>query len=135
VPEILVFSASSREKMLDHLASCLPEEACGFLGGSGERVRLVLPVANILHSPVVFRMDPAGQWNAMQTIKKRRLKLLGIYHSHPTGPSFPSETDVSKFSYPGVLSIICSREKGTWQMKAFNISSDGIIEVKLVYII
>jgi len=117
--------------MLAHLLGCLPEEGCGILGGRAYRAELVLPVTNTLHSPVRFRMLPEELWNAFRQIEDRGYELVAIFHSHPAGPANPSETDVSEFAYPGVVSIIWSPQAGIWQPRAFHLDDGKIVEVNL----
>lgn len=128
--------------MLDHLKSCLPEEACGLLGGlpagpePGQPARClaVLPIPNADRSPVRFRMDPAEQLRAFYWLEEHGLELVGIFHSHPTGPSHPSATDLAEFAYPGVLYLIWSpgAHGPDWQLHAFRIDGGAYALVELV---
>lgn len=113
--------------LLGHIQSCLPEESCGLLGGTGEQVSLFIPIENELHSPVRFRMEPAAQLSALLVLEGQGLELLAIFHSHPSGPNHPSVTDRAEFAYPGVLSLILSPASGPagWQARAFAI--EGVL--------
>lgn len=123
------------DQMIAYVQSCLPEEACGVAGGAFEenstRIDLILPVINQLHSPVRFRMEPAGQLTALQTIEQKGIELVAIFHSHPVGPQVPSQSDIVEFYYPGVLSIIISPSKEAygWQVRAFQITNDQSVEI------
>lgn len=128
MPRHIVLPAAFRQAMLDHVSSCYPEEACGLLGGQaagvGCRVAAVLPVENALHSPVRYRMEPSAQLQGFLRLEEQGLDLVGIYHSHPTGPDHPSQTDLDEFAYPGVLALIWSPDGrpgsgDSWQLKAF----------------
>ena len=55
--------------MLEHVLSCLPEEACGLLGGQNGNILSVLPVKNISENPYRFQMDPGEQIKAMFEIE------------------------------------------------------------------
>src|SRR5512146_1553484 len=104
---------SLRQEMIEHVLSCLPEEACGLLGGRREdpqgtpdspfTAAAVLPIENELHSLVRFRMAPAEQLKAFYWLEEHGLELAAIFHSHPQGPDHPSATDLAEFAYPGVL--------------------------------
>jgi proteasome lid subunit RPN8/RPN11 len=107
----MLLSHAIWQEIQAHALACLPEEACGLLGGAlgadgTARAVLAMPVENILHSPVRFRMEPLAQLRAMQAIEAAGLDLLAIFHSHPNGPQKPSPTDLAEFAYPGVLSLI-----------------------------
>lgn len=112
-----------------HATTCLPEESCGLIGGSGGIAQRILPITNRLHSPVRFTMDPREQLAAFQLFDREGLDLLAIWHSHPNGPQRPSPTDLAEFAYPGVLYIILSPDERelkwqTWLARAFSL--DGL---------
>ena len=117
-----------------HLRQALPEEACGLVGGSEGRSEIILPVENAEHSAVRFRMAPQEQWRAFQVLEEKGLDLLAIFHSHPAGPSKPSETDVAEFAYPGVYSLICARMGEQWLPRAFSIEGGVVNEVRLAIV-
>jgi proteasome lid subunit RPN8/RPN11 len=125
--EVLFIPERNWQEIVRHVTESLPEEGCGLLGGVTQgrvgRVELVLPVANQLHSPVRFRMDPAGQLRAFQTLEERGLELIVIFHSHPAGPETPSAMDLADFAYPGVLTLILSARPGSpgWKARAFHL--------------
>ncbi|HCE16919.1 MAG TPA: hypothetical protein DEQ80_03575 [Anaerolinea thermolimosa] len=117
---------SHLQQMVDHATQCLPEEACGLIGGVEGEARLIVPVTNSLHSAVRFRMEPHEQLRAFQRFETEGLELLAIYHSHPTGPPTPSETDRAEFSYPGVAYIILSGASSGWQWNAFQLDNQKV---------
>jgi proteasome lid subunit RPN8/RPN11 len=128
------------QEMVQHVQGWFPEEACGVAGGffSGDtaRIEIILPVENQLHSPVRFRMAPAGQLAAFRIIEERGLELVAIFHSHPDGPQIPSITDMAEFYYPGVLSLVLSPQvDGEWRVRAFHISSSQFHEVALTRLV
>jgi proteasome lid subunit RPN8/RPN11 len=140
----LILTSQQLLQIAAHLSACLPEEACGLIGGSGSRAGLVLPVENELHSPVRFQMAPLAQFQALTQIESAEMDLLAIFHSHPAGPPHPSATDVAEFYYPGTLVLIASPlpdamtplhegglAVGTWQINGYQINKDGILAVKL----
>lgn len=111
--------------MLDHVLSCLPEEACGLLGGTGALASLMLPVANAARSSTRFRMDPQDQVEAMTRVEGAGLDLVAIFHSHPCGPAGPSETDLREAAYPESAYLIWSPGSGGWECRAFWIGPQG----------
>ena len=129
---IIRLSTDQRDQMLGHVISWLPEEACGLLAGREGRVAVVLPVENAEHSPVRFRMDPEQQVRALQEMEEQDLVLLGIYHSHPTGPTGPSLTDLAEAAYPGVCHVIWSRRGKEWLARAYVLESGEGREILLV---
>ncbi len=86
-----------------------PYEACGLLGGSDGRVLKVQPMRNIADDPRTrYVMDPEELLAAFQDFEANDWDLLAIYHSHPAGPSHPSETDIAESYYPDVVYLIIS---------------------------
>jgi proteasome lid subunit RPN8/RPN11 len=116
-----------RREMLDHIRSCLPEEACGLLGGVGLEVQLVIPVENVLHSPVRYRMEPEAQVRELLSLEAKGLDLVGIYHSHPLGPSGFSVTDLSEAAYLEAAYLVWSPSGEGWDCRAFRISFENEI--------
>ena len=117
--------------MLQHLQACLPEEACGLIGGKNNRAAQIFPIENEFHSPVRFRMKPEQQLEAFLTLEKNGLDLIGIYHSHPTGPDHPSETDRSEFAYPGTAYLIVSLLDANWKVRAYQMNGEQFIEIPI----
>jgi proteasome lid subunit RPN8/RPN11 len=68
-------------------------------------------------------MDPEDQLKAFYWLEEHGLDLLAIFHSHPSGPSHPSATDLAEFAYPGVLYLIWSPgiHGPDWQLHAFRL--------------
>jgi proteasome lid subunit RPN8/RPN11 len=117
--------------MLNHVISCLPEEACGILAGLDGSVSQVTPIENAAHSPVRFRMQPRSQVRALLDLEARGLELLAIYHSHPSGPPTPSATDLAEAFYPEAAALIWCSESGQWRARAFDLSQPAPIELPL----
>ena len=130
-PAQLRLTADDWTRMAEQAASESPLEACGLLAGRDGRVEQVLPMRNAAASPVRFRLDPKEQLEAFELIDTRDLELVGIYHSHPGGPSTPSPTDVEESAYP-VVHVILSRAAGEWSARGFWIEGGVIEEVPLV---
>ncbi|MCC7122426.1 MAG: M67 family metallopeptidase [Gammaproteobacteria bacterium] len=84
-------------------------EICGLLGGRDDVATSRYAVHNVADDPVSgFLVDARGQLRAMKAMRDRGETLVGIYHSHPTGPARPSALDRSLAAYPGVAYLIVS---------------------------
>ncbi len=135
--EPLAMSSDGYRQMEAEVERWAPEEACGLLAGKNRQVTAVYPITNALHRPDRFRMDPLEQLRAFEAIETAGLELLAIYHSHPRGPAFPSETDLAEFAYPGVLSLIWSRKTGqtaseaAWQARCFILDGGHAREISV----
>lgn len=107
-----------------------PIEACGLLAGKDQHALSVIPISNMLDSPIRFRMDALEQLRAFEQMERDGLDLVAIYHSHPAGPIEPSPTDVAEAAYP-VINIIWAPAIGEWQARGFWIENGQAVEVAL----
>ncbi len=117
----LSLSSVQIEQMQRHVEDCYPEEGCGILGGFDDRVEWVIPITNMLHSSTRFCMDPQEQVDAFFKIEEAGGKLIGIYHSHPTGPDFPSDSDIRASTLPEAVHIIWHPIDEEWNYHAYRI--------------
>lgn len=128
----LILTTEHLQKMIAHVSSQAPLEACGLLAGKNSQVESVIEVTNQAQSPVRFVMDPIEQLRAFEWIEAQSLDLLGIYHSHPAGPETVSPTDIADYAY-AVVQVILSRVDGAWRARGFWIENGGYIEVPLEF--
>jgi proteasome lid subunit RPN8/RPN11 len=102
-------SRSARLAIVAHARREAPRECCGLLVGSGRRVVLALPMTNVDSRPRTgFRIDPAEHIAARRVLRRAvpSLEIVGVYHSHPSGPATPSARDVAESHYPEWLFAI-----------------------------
>lgn len=119
------------QAMLADVESRKHEEACGLVAGVDQTSCVVFPVANALHSPVRYQMDPKQQLQVLLKIEEEDWQLLAIYHSHLGGPLSPSSIDVAEANYPGVVHLIWSRTTGEWSCLGFLIEGGSVQPVPL----
>jgi proteasome lid subunit RPN8/RPN11 len=129
----LSLSSEQMEEMKRHIEDCYPEEGCGILGGFTDRVVWVFPITNMLHSTTRFQMDPREQIDAFFKIEDAGGKLIGIFHSHPNGPEFPSESDVRENAFPEAVHVIWHHIDEEWNYQAYRIDPvGGVVEVGII---
>jgi proteasome lid subunit RPN8/RPN11 len=116
------------EQMVAQARADAPLETCGLLAGRDERAMRVLPVPNVLHSPVQYRMGGQEFAEAMIACD---FEPLAIYHSHPAGPPVPSPTDIAESFYPDSVYIIISLAQEPPSVRAFRITGGGVTEIEL----
>ncbi|NOH04775.1 MAG: M67 family metallopeptidase [Chloroflexi bacterium] len=117
-------------RIIAHVDAHAPLEACGLLAGRDSRVESVIEVTNQAQSPVRYVMDPIEQLRAFEWIDSQGLDLLGIFHSHPSGPETVSPTDIAEAAYH-VVHVILSRMNGAWRARGFWIEDGAYREVTL----
>jgi proteasome lid subunit RPN8/RPN11 len=130
--QTLLLTKEQLQKMIAHVDSHAPLEACGLLAGLNSKVESVLETTNQAQSAVRYVMDPIEQLNAFEWIESNGLELIGIFHSHPTGPETVSPTDIAQAAY-AVVYIILSRvdDAHAWHARGFWIKDGAFNEVTL----
>lgn len=126
----LTLTKEQLQIMIDHADSHMPLEACGLLAGHDSKVESVLAVTNQAQSEVRYVMDPIEQLNAFEWIDSQNMELLGIFHSHPTGPETVSPTDIAQAAY-AVVYVILARVDNSWRARGFWIKDGAFSEVTL----
>ncbi len=126
----LTLTKEQLQKMIAHVDSLSPLEACGLLAGQDSKVEAVLAVTNQAQSPTRYVMDPIEQLNAFEQIESSGLDLIGIFHSHPTGPETVSPTDIAQAAY-AVVYVILARVENLWSARGFWIEDGAFREVAL----
>jgi proteasome lid subunit RPN8/RPN11 len=117
--------------MLTHVNESEPLEACGIVGGINGKSSAVYSITNILFSPTRYRMHPEEQLACFNKLDDHGWDIFAIYHSHPKGPAYPSETDISECYYPDVYQLIWSLNHGIWMCKGFIISDSQYKEIDI----
>ena len=127
----LTLTKDQLQKMIAHVDSHAPLEACGLLAGLNSKVETVREVTNQAQSAVRFVMDPIEQLKAFEWIESNGLELIGIFHSHPTGPGTVSPTDIVQAAYAVVYVILAPTANGAWHARGFWIADGAFSEVTL----
>lgn len=127
----LLLTKEQLHSMVEYVNSHAPLESCGLLAGRDATVEKIFFVQNQAHSAVRYVMDPIEQLNAFEWIDSNHMDLLGIFHSHPTGPETVSPTDIAEAAY-AVTYIILARADGEWRARGFWIEDGDSHEVTLL---
>lgn len=118
-------------RIIEHCRSCLPFEGCGLLAGTAGRVSVFYPMVNTEQSSSSFLMDPAEQFQVMRSMRESGMGMLGICHSHPDGPPYPSGTDIRLAVYEDAVTLIVSFAGGGITVRAFRIAAGTVTAVPL----
>lgn len=124
---------TSKKIMIKQALKEFPHECCGLLLGKNGKIKRTLPMKNTDPSPDAYFMDPIQQVGVFTDMEKCGETLIGIYHSHPNGPSTPSATDLKMAFHQDTLYIIISLEKkNNPELKAFILEKGSFKPVKLI---
>jgi len=103
-------SRSLLETLRAHAAETPSVEICGLLFGTGEAITHARPAANVHPDPAHhFEVDPAALIAAHKAARAGGPRLVGHYHSHPTGSAAASRAD-AEGTAPGQLCLILAGE-------------------------
>ena len=113
--------------MIDHAGEEVPNECCGILAGDGRLISAIYRIESEEKGPRTFFMVPEKQYKAMMDIEERGLEMMGIYHSHPGVPPYPSRRDIEMAFYPECLYFIVSVLKGREPEVGVFAMQDGVV--------
>ena len=107
-------------------------ETCGVLLGhrvvdAGVRRGLVIGCAELFNAakdPIHnYAFDAGQQSRVWDQVRAMRLEMLGIWHSHPTGPAHPSQTDV-EYMQPWLAYAILSPRGARWALACYRVIAE-----------
>jgi proteasome lid subunit RPN8/RPN11 len=120
-----------RSELEGHALEAQPAECCGLLSGENGLITDLHRLRNTAEKPETrYFASPEDLFNAMKRIRESGQKLLGVYHSHPRTPAYPSASDVEMAFYPEATYFIVSLEPRV-ETRAFRIDGSGIEEFEV----
>lgn len=112
---MLVLTRDVYDAILDHATEAVPREACGVLAGSrgtSDRPAVATTAhqtANAAETPTLrYSIDPEELLGVVETVEQAGREVVGFYHSHPAGPTSPSDTDHREATWADHHYIIAS---------------------------
>ena len=129
---VMKITEAVRVAMIDHARRALPAECCGLLSGANGVITDWHPLRNVADKPETrYYATPEELFAAMRRIRDANQKLLGIYHSHPRTPAYPSASDVEMAFYPEAVYFIISLEPQI-DLRAYRIEGARIESMQVV---
>ena len=108
----LPISRRLHQRLIAIAGEAHPLEACGLLLGRFGRVQIARPTPNIHPTPAThFEIDPRALIAAHRAEREGGLKVMGYFHSHPTGDPHPSATDRALSAGDGKVWAIVAGER------------------------
>ena len=117
-----------------HWAQCSPnQEVCGLIGAKNNIAQSCYPIDNKAEQAEKrFQLDEKQQIAAFASMRDKNETLFAIYHSHPTAPAIPSDTDIMLANYPDALYLIISlNTKGVLEIRGFKINNKAVEDITL----
>jgi len=129
----IIIPKASKEIMIKQAVKEFPHECCGLLLGKNRKIKHTIPMKNIEPSPDSYIMDPLQQVEIFTEMKKKGEHLIGIYHSHPKGPSIPSSADLKlAFHQDAIYVIITLEDRNNPELSTFILEKGSFKEVELI---
>ncbi len=117
--------------ILEQARSSSPSECCGLLSGADNCVDLYHPLRNNSPEPHLrYFASPEDLFDAMREMREEGRSMLAIYHSHPRGQAYPSQTDIELAFYPDVAYLIQSLDPQP-EIRAWRIVDRTVSEIKI----
>lgn len=117
-------SSELHQQLLEAAAASPDAEICGLLIGEN-RIERIVPTRNVAAAPGRhFEIDPETLFAAIRAERAGGNKLLGYYHSHPSGPAKPSAADTAQAIADGRYWLII----GGGQVTAWSMAQHGTFE-------
>jgi proteasome lid subunit RPN8/RPN11 len=108
----IIVTESQKQILSNHAGNEKPNESCAILFGTENegkiRVEKVFLTKNIDQSPVNFTISAEQRLEADKIESESKLKIIGVFHSHPDSEAYPSDTDRKFMELNPVVWIIFS---------------------------
>jgi [CysO sulfur-carrier protein]-S-L-cysteine hydrolase len=130
--EHLLLPRQLYQSMLQHAQAEMPNECCGLLAGiigtNVLRAAKWYPLVNDAASPIEYRSEPRGMFQAIKDMRGPGHEIVAICHSHPTGAPIPSRTDLARNYSPDVVNLIIGLDGPEPIVRAWWLSEDAFEE-------
>ncbi len=120
--------------MVTQAEKAVPAEACGILAGRNGLTEKLYEMTNADNSPTHFTMIPEEQFAATKNMRAEEIRMLAVYHSHPTSQASPSQEDIKLAVMPDSTYVILSLAREKPYAKAFKIEQGVVTEVPLTIV-
>src|SRR5690242_14108421 len=122
-------------QLLAHARRQPHRECCGILAGRNGIITQSFPAKNAATDSVRnYQIGSQEIARLMEELRKRRLTLLGIYHSHPhwLDTNEPSAKDIALACSPEAIHfIVTPRPYATTPIRAFSICDRRAMELEI----
>lgn len=123
----IIFPAEVLQRLKSHAIQKYPYECCGVLLGKNlQEEKVVLQIVESENSSLkskkrTFSISPLELFQIEKVAEKKKLEVLGFYHSHPEGEAILSKED-REHMIPSVLYPVISIKR--------KISGENQIEIR-----
>ena len=120
------------DALIRHAREALPNECCGLLIGTGERIDEAVPARNLKESPTAYLVDPERHFEVLRRTRREGTSIVGAYHSHTRSAAVPSPRDLGESHDPDLVHVIVSLEREPADVRAYYLTAGAWREVVLM---
>jgi proteasome lid subunit RPN8/RPN11 len=126
----LSIQSSTIQKIKEYCYNQLPSEGYGFLAGTNQVITHFFPIEHVNQGTCTFEFDPSAYLHNIKKMRDLKLDWLGIVHSHPHQPAYPSSRDQRYWHLPEKSCwIITFKSKEDFQLSAYYIKNHEVIPI------
>src|SRR4051794_17390490 len=108
--------------MIAHALTTPSLECCGLLAGKNGTITRLFQTANVADNKAVrYEAAPLDVRRILEEIDGAGEQHLGIYHSHPNSPAYPSATDRKLAAYNVAYFVISLKNRSKPSVRAFHL--------------
>ena len=122
---------SHLDEIIEHAKEESPNECCGILVGTSNKVSQVYKITNDAKSQYRYVMNPQQQLDVTLDCDRNNLDMIAFYHSHTHTPAYPSPTDARIALQSGWLGdmisyiLVSLADKSNPVVKLYSIGEEG----------
>ena len=110
------------DAMVAHALDERPNECCGLLAGTDGVITTIYRATNVAEPKTVrYDVDSGELVRIFTDMRAQDVEHLGIYHSHPNSPAYPSATDRRLAAYDVRYVVISLKNPHRPEARAFQI--------------
>jgi len=114
------------DAMVAHALTTPTLECCGLLAGRNGTISRLFQTANVAENRAVrYEAAPLDVRRILEEIDGAGEQHLGIYHSHPNSPAYPSATDRKLAAYDVAYFVISLKTRSKPNVRAFRLCKES----------
>jgi proteasome lid subunit RPN8/RPN11 len=130
------------DAMVAHALTTPTLECCGLLSGKNGTITRLFQTPNVAENKAVrYEAAPLDVRRILEEIDGAGEQHLGIYHSHPNSPAYPSATDRKLAAYDVAYIVISLKSRARPSVRAFRLDKksptdeDAVVHEEAVEIV
>ena len=127
----VVISAAVLDAMVAHARDDAPDECCGLLVGTADRIDEAVRTPSLERSPNRYQVDPAAHFAVIRRLRGTDRTIIGAYHSHPRSAAAPSPSDIREAYDSELVYVIVSLVRAEPDVRAWRIREGVAAEVAI----